>query len=190
MRKVPNPKPLDTTRKRRKPRSQKTPLPKAVSRYLWNPQKTLFWASRNLALTLRCEKSQTPSGHEPKTAKTRAKKLFHVTFGLHKNNLLGLAKSGLGPPLPKASNTKTQARKPRTAKHAAKLSRNQPRTQDTSPKASNSKTRSGLGALDAKKSWTPSRHEPKTAKTRSKKSCTLPLESKKILLGRKSTCPV
>ena len=97
-----------------------------------SPPKHAAKLSRNLALehrfrkprtakhkrySLRCEKSQTPSGHEPKTAKTRSKKLFHVTFGIHKNNVLGLAKSGLGTPLPKASNSKTQARKPRTAKH-------------------------------------------------------------------------
>ena len=81
-------------------------------------QNTLWpWSSR-------CEKSQTPSGHEPKTAKTRVKKRFHVTFQIHTNNRLGLAKSGLGTALPKASNSKTQAQKPRTAKHAAKLSRN------------------------------------------------------------------
>ena len=125
---------LDMSRKRPKPE------PKNCFTLPLESTKTIFWASRNLALehrfrkprtakhkpesleqqntsgSLRSEKSQTP-GHEPKTAKTRAKKLFHVTFGIHKNNLLGLAKSGRGTPLPKASNSKTQARKPRTAKH-------------------------------------------------------------------------
>ena len=79
------------------------PIQKTLSRYRWNPPKTIFWASRNLALehrfrkprtakhsgSLRCEKSQTPSGHEPKTAKTWSKKLFHVTFGIHKKQSFG-----------------------------------------------------------------------------------------------------
>ena len=44
---------------------------------------------QNTSGSLRCEKSQTPSGHEPKTAKTRSKKLFHVTFGIHKKQSFG-----------------------------------------------------------------------------------------------------
>ena len=83
---------LDTSRKRPKPEPKNSfTLPLEFT-------KTIFWASRNLALehrfrkprtakhkpesleqqntsgSLRSEKSQTPSGYEPKTAKTRAKK--------------------------------------------------------------------------------------------------------------------
>ena len=125
------------------------PIQKTLSRYLWNPQKTIFWASRNLALehrfrkprtakhkrySLRCEKSQTPSGHEPKTAKTRSKKLFHVTFGIHK-------KQPFGPREMWPWNTATESLE----------------QQNTS------------GSLRCEKSQTQSGHEPKTAKTRSKK---------------------
>ena len=147
----------------------KTQARKTLSRYLSYPKK-FFWAarahaqpinpsssppkhaaklSRNLALehrfrkprtqqntsrSLRCEKSQTPSGHEPKTAKTRSKKLFHVTVGIHQ-------KQSFGPREIWPWNTASESLE----------------QQNTS------------GSLRCEKSQTPSGHEPKTAKTWSKK---------------------
>ena len=238
---------------------------------------------QNTSGSLRCEKSQTPSGHEPKTAKTWSKRLFHVTFGIHKkqsfgpqghtpslsnhrqflhwnrsesvsnsglgiytykslnsskvrapgmqntshknsftlrfestkNNLLGFAKSGLGTPLPKASNSKTQAvaLDAKSPKHHLDTSRKRPKPDPKNsftlrleatknnllglaksglgtplPKASNSKTQAV--ALDAK---SPKHHldtSRKRPKPDPKNSFTLPLEStKNNLLGRKGTCP-
>ena len=121
---------LDTSRKRPKPE------PKNSFTLPLESTKTIFWASRNLALGTSLPKASNSKtqarkprtakhaaklsrnlalasnsktqavavdakspkhhlGHEPKTAKTGAKKLFHVTFGIHNNNLLGLAKSRL-----------------------------------------------------------------------------------------------
>ena len=113
---------LDTSRKRPKP-DPKKPVAKSG---LKTP---LLKASNNKtqAVALDAKSPKTPSRHEPKTAKTRAKKLFHVTFGIHtNNNLLGLAKSGLGNTAPesreqqntspKASNSKTQAARLRSRK--------------------------------------------------------------------------
>ena len=98
-------------------------------------------------------------------------------------HLLGLAKSDLGPPLPKASNSKTQAQslaQQNTLQNCRKISFEQ---QNTSPKASNSKTRSGLGALDPK---SPKHHldtSRKRPKPEPKNSFTLPLESTKTSFG-------
>ena len=120
----------------------------------------------------RAENGQNPS------QKTLSRYLWNP-----QKHLLGLAKSGLGPPLPKTSNSKTQARKPRTAKHAAKLSQISLELENTNPKAFNSKTRSGLGALDAK---SPKHHlntSRKRPKPEPKNSFTLPLESTKTFFG-------
>ena len=151
---------------------------------------TIFWASRNLALRPRCEKSQTPSGHEPKTAKTGAKKLFHVTFGIHKNIFSASRNLALD----------HRFRKPRTAKHKPESLAQQNtlqncrksslEQQNTSPKASNSKTRSGLGALDAK---SPKHHldtSRKQPKPEPKNSFTLPLESTKTSFGPREIWPL
>ena len=139
------------------------PSQKTLSRYLWNPQKQSFgpreiwpWTTasesleqQNTSGSLRSEKSQTP-GHEPKTAKTRAKKLFHVTFGIQSLEQQNTS--------PKASNSKTRCKTGAKSGHRTPL-----------PKASNSKTRSGLGALDAKSPKHHLGHDPKTAKTGAKK---------------------
>ena len=108
---------LDTSRKRPKPESLSNIWPSNTASESLEQQ--------NTSGSRRCEKSQTPSGHEPKTAKTRAKKLFHVTFGIHKKTIfwasrnLALEHRPRKPEhtLPKASNSKTQTRKPRRAKH-------------------------------------------------------------------------
>ena len=64
--------------------SPRTPLPKASN------SKT-----RSGLGALDAKSPKHHLGHKPKTVKTVAKKLFHVTFGIHNNNLLGLAKSRL-----------------------------------------------------------------------------------------------
>ena len=114
---------------------------------------------QNTSGSLRCEKSQTPSGHEPKTAKTRSKKLFLVIFGIHK-------KQSFGPREIWPWNTASESLE----------------QQNTSPKASNSKTQAV--ALDAK---SPKHHldtSRKRPKPEPKHSFTLPLEStKNNLLG-------
>ena len=148
------------------------PIQKTLSRYLWNPQKTIFWAARAHAQPrnpsssppleslrnrfelwrwntlpkasnsskIRAQGMQNTSRKNsfieqqqdscPRYAKYKPEKLFYVTFGIQKKILLGrkstcpaykpivkssktrcktVAKSGLGTPLPKASNSKTQA---------------------------------------------------------------------------------
>ena len=100
----------------------------------------------------RCKKTQTPSGHEPKTAK-------HKPESLAQQN---------------------------TLQNCRKISLEQ---QNTSPKASNSKTRSGLGALDAK---SPKHHldtSRKQPKPEPKNSFTLPLESTKTSFGPREIWP-
>ena len=102
---------LDMSRKRPKPE------PKNCFTLPLESTKTLFWASRNLALEHRF-------------------------------------------------------RKPRTAKH----------------KPESLEQQNTSGSLRSEKSQTPG-HEPKTAKTRSKKSCTLPLESKNNSCGPQEHMP-
>ena len=120
----------------------------------------------------RAENGQNPS------QKTLSRYLWNP-----QKHLLGLAKSGLGPPLPKASNSKTQAQslaQQNTLQNCRKISLEQ---QNTSPKASNSKTRSGLGARDPK---SPKHHldtSRKRPKPEPKNSFTLPLESTKTSFG-------
>ena len=100
------PKPhLDTSRKPPKPQAKKlfhvtfgihikqslepqSTCP-AYANTIWNHIKQL-WSHRAHAQPMqtpsghcRCKKTQTPSRHEPKTAQPQAKKLFHVTFGIH-----------------------------------------------------------------------------------------------------------
>ena len=128
------------TPSRHEPKTAQTASQKTVSRYLWNPHKTIFGATEHMPSLCkhkpmqtpsghcRCKKAQTPSRHDPKTAQTasqktvsrylwnphkqslepqstcpaydakrpkhhldtgrkppkpQAKKLFHVTFGIH-----------------------------------------------------------------------------------------------------------
>ena len=126
----------------------------------------------------RAENGQNPS------QKTLSRYLWNP-----QKHLFGLAKSGLGPPLPKASNSKTQAQslaQQNTLQNCRKISLEQ---QNTSPKASNSKTRSGLGALDPK---SPKHHldtSRKRPKPQPKNSFTLSLESTKTSFGPREIWP-
>ena len=76
---------LDTSRKPPKPQAKKT-----VSRYLWNPHKTIFGATEHMPSLckhhLDTADAKRPKHHldtSRKPPKPQAKKLFHVTFGLH-----------------------------------------------------------------------------------------------------------
>ena len=81
------------TPSRHEPKIAQTASQKTVSRYLWNPHKTIFgatehmshikqlWSHRAHAQPMqtpsghcRCKKTQTPSRHEPKTAQTASQK--------------------------------------------------------------------------------------------------------------------
>ena len=74
------------TPSRREPKTAQTASQKTVSRYLWNPHKTIFGATEHMPSLCkhkpmqtpsghcRCKKTQTPSRHEPKTAQTASQK--------------------------------------------------------------------------------------------------------------------
>ena len=76
---------LDTSRKPPKPQAKKT-----VSRYLWTPHKTIFGATEHMPSLckhhLDTADAKRPKHHldtSRKPPKPQAKKLFHVTFGIH-----------------------------------------------------------------------------------------------------------
>ena len=87
------------TPSRHEPKTAQTASQKTVSRYLWNPHKTIFGATEHKPSLCkhkpmqtpsghcRCKKTQTPSRHEPKTAQTASQKTVSRTFGIHINNL-------------------------------------------------------------------------------------------------------
>ena len=62
------------TPSRHEPKTAQTASQKTVSRYLWNPHKTIFGATEPPSGHCRCKKTQTPSRHEPKTAPNRKPK--------------------------------------------------------------------------------------------------------------------
>ena len=74
------------TPSRHEPKTAQTASQKTVSRYLWNPHKTVFGATKHKPSLCkhkpmqtpsghcRCKKTQTPSRHEPKTAQTASQK--------------------------------------------------------------------------------------------------------------------
>ena len=74
------------TPSRHEPKTAQTASQKTVSRYLWNPHKTIFGATEHMPSLCkhkpmqtpsehcRCKKTQTPSRHEPKTAQTASQK--------------------------------------------------------------------------------------------------------------------
>ena len=165
---------LDTSRKRPKPDPKnpvaksglRTPLPKASNNKtqavaLDAKRTPLLKASNNKTQAVALD-AKSPKHHldtSRKRPKPEPKNSFTLPFWASRNLALGTS-------LPKASNSKTQARKPRTAKHAAKLSRNLA-LETPLPKASNSKTQAV--AVDAKSPKHHLGHEPKTAKTGAKK---------------------
>ena len=128
------------------------------SQSVWRTKFSTLLCVFILALEYTCKSLNSSKVRAPGMQNTSHKNSFTLRFESTKNNVLGLAKSGLGTPLPKASNSKTQA------------------------KASNSKTQAV--ALDAK---SPKHHldtSRKRPKPDPKNSFTLPLEStKNNLLG-------
>ena len=154
------------------------PSQKTLSRYLWNPQKQSFgpreiWPWNTASESL----EQQNTSPKASSSKTRCKTV---------------AKSGLRTPLPKASNSKTQAVAvdAKSPKHHLGTSRKRPKPEPKNPvaksglrtplpKASNSKTQAV--ALDAK---SPKHHldtSRKRPKPEPKNSFTLPLESTKTI---------
>ena len=103
------------TPSRHEPKTAQTASQKTVSRYLWNPHKTIFgatehmpslckhhlnhikqlWSHRAHAQPMqtpsghcRCKKTQTPSRHEPKTAQTASQKtVSRYVWNPHKQSL-------------------------------------------------------------------------------------------------------
>ena len=73
------------TPSRHEPKTAQTASQKTVSRYLWNPHKTILGATEHPSLCkhkpmqtpsghCRCKTTQTPSRHEPKSAQTASQK--------------------------------------------------------------------------------------------------------------------
>ena len=78
------------TPSRHEPKTAQTASQKTVSRYLWNPHKTIFGATEHMPSLykhhLDTADAKRPKPHldtSRKPPKPQAKKLFHVTFGLH-----------------------------------------------------------------------------------------------------------
>ena len=78
------------TPSRHEPKTAQTASQKTVSRYLWNPHKTIFGATEHMPSLckhhLDTADAKRPKHHldtSRKPPKPQAKKLFHVTFGIH-----------------------------------------------------------------------------------------------------------
>ena len=76
------------TPSRHEPKTAQTASQKTVSRYLWNPHKTIFGATEHMPSLckhhLDTADAKRPKHHldtSRKPPKPQAKKLFHVTFG-------------------------------------------------------------------------------------------------------------
>ena len=128
---------------------------KTVSRYLWNPHKTIFGATEHMPSLckyhLDTADAKRPKHHldtSRKPPKPQAKKLFHVTFGIH-------IKQSLEPQstCPAYANT--------IWNHIKQL---------WSHRAHAQPMQTPSGHCRCKKTQTPSRHEPKTAQTASQKT--------------------
>ena len=131
------------TPSRHEPKTAQTASQKTVSRYLWNPHKTIFGATEHMPSLCkhkpmqtpsghcRCKKTQTPSRHEPKTAQTASQKktVSHHLWNPHKT-IFG------------------------ATEHMCK----------------HKPMQTPSGHCRCKKTQTPSRHEPKTAQTASQKT--------------------
>ena len=191
----------DPTPSKHEPKTAQTASQKTVSRYLWNPHKTIFGATEHMPSLCKHKPMQTPSGHcrckktkhhldtSRKPPKPQAKKLFHVTFGLH-------IKQSLEPQstCPAYANT--------IWNHIKQL---------WSHRAHAQPMQTPSGHCRCKKTQTPSRHEPKIAQTASQKTvsrylwnprktifgatehmpslCKHHLEPHKTTLEPQSTCP-
>ena len=79
-----------TLQMQKDPNTIQTASQKTVSRYLWNPHKTIFGATEHMPSLckyhLDTADAKRPKHHldtSRKPPKPQAKKLFHVTFGIH-----------------------------------------------------------------------------------------------------------
>ena len=178
------------------PKTAQTASQKTVSRYLWNPHKTIFGATEHMPSLckhhLDTADAKRPKHHldtSRKPPKPQAKKLFHVTFGIH-------IKQSLEPQstCPAYANT--------IWNHIKQL---------WSHRAHAQPMQTPSGHCRCKKTQTPSKHEPKTAQTASQKTvsrylwtphktifgatehmpslCKHHLEPHKTTLEPQSTCP-
>ena len=143
------------TPSRHEPKTAQTASQKTVSRYLWNPRKTIFGATEHMPRLckyhLDTADAKRPKHHldtSRKSPKPQAKKLFHVTFGFH-------IKQSLEPQstCPAYANT--------IWNHIKQL---------WSHRAHAQPMQTPSGHCRCKKTQTPSRHEPKTAQTASQKT--------------------
>ena len=161
------------TPSRHEPKTAQTASQKTVSRYLWNPHKTIFGATEHMsslckhhleahkttlepqstcqAYHLDTADAKRPKHHldtSRKPPKPQAKKLFHVTFGIH-------IKQSLEPQstCPAYANT--------IWNHIKQLWSHSSHAQPMQTPS---------GHCRCKKTQTPSRHEPKTAQTASQKT--------------------
>ena len=143
------------TPSRHEPKTAQTASQKTVSRYLWNPRKTIFGATEHMPSLckyhLDTADAKRPKHHldtSRKPPKPQAKKLFHVTFGIH-------IKQSLEPQstCPAYANT--------IWNHIKQL---------WSHRAHAQPMQTPSGHCRCKKTQTPSRHEPKTAQTASQKT--------------------
>ena len=78
------------TPSRHEPKTAQTASQKTVSRYLWTPHKTIFGATEHMPSLckhhLDTADAKRPKHHldtSRKPPKPQAKRLFHVTFGIH-----------------------------------------------------------------------------------------------------------
>ena len=143
------------TPSRHEPKTAQTASQKTVSRYLWNPHKTIFGATEHMPSLckhhLDTADAKRPKHHldtSRKPPKPQAKKLFHVTFGIH-------IKQSLEPQstCPAYANT--------IWNHIKQLWSHRSHAQPMQTPS---------GHCRCKKTQTPSRHEPKTAQTASQKT--------------------
>ena len=144
-----------TLQMQKDPSTIQTASQKTVSRYLWNPHKTIFGATEHMPSLckyhLDTADAKRPKHHldtSRKPPKPQAKKLFHVTFGIH-------IKQSLEPQstCPAYANT--------IWNHIKQLWSHSSHAQPMQTPS---------GHCRCKKTQTPSRHEPKTAQTASQKT--------------------
>ena len=201
------------TPSRHEPKTAQTASQKTVSRYPWNPHKTIFGATEHMPSLckhhLDTADAKRPKHHldtSRKPPKPQAKKLFHVTFGIHIKQ--SLEPQSTSPAYANTSLCKhhldtADAKRP---KHHLDTSRKPPKPQakklfhvtfgihikqslepqSTCPAYANTiwnhikqlwshrahaqPMQTPSGHCRCKKSQTPSRHEPKTAQTASQKT--------------------
>ena len=144
-----------TLQMQKDPNTIQTASQKTVSRYLWTPHKTIFGATEHMPSLckyhLDTADAKRPKHHldtSRKPPKPQAKKLFHVTFGIHIKHSLKPQST-----CPAYANT--------IWNHIKQL---------WSHRAHAQPMQTPSGHCRCKKTQTPSRHEPKTAQTASQKT--------------------